>query len=49
MEFILQEGDKISVKGFKSTSPESSSWTHVYVEYVRHVIHVTGAVRLQMS
>jgi hypothetical protein len=46
MEFILQEGGKISVEGFKSTSPTSSCTTHVYVEYVHHVIHVTGFVRL---
>jgi len=49
MEFISQEGGKILVEGFKSSRTTSSSRTHAYVEYVRHVIHVTGAVGLQMS
>jgi len=49
MEFIFQKEGEISVEDFKSPSLTSLSRTHAYVEYVRHVIHVTGSVRLQMS
>jgi len=48
MEFIFQKGGDISFDGFKSSSPTSSSGTHAYAEYVRHVIHMTGSVWLQI-
>ena len=47
--FIFQKGGEISFEGFKRSSPSSSGRTHAYAEYVRHVIHVTGSVRLQKS
>jgi len=49
MGFIFHKGGEISFEGFKCSSPTSSSRTHAYAEYVRHVIHVTGSVRLQKS
>jgi hypothetical protein len=45
----FQIGGEIWVEGFKSSIPTSSSRTHTYVEYVRHVFHVIDSARLQIS